>query len=160
MSPMRGRRALDAFLRWQEASILVVALLLIAWFENANHDFLLTSASLENLSQFIAPAAIIACGEIMLMIGGEIDLSAGMVFALAPFVMYFAADAGIPVVLALLLGLLAAGGVGLVNGVVTLVLRVPSFVTTLGTLVPGERPHADDLARHAGDAAGRRLARR
>ncbi len=134
MSPMRGRRALDAFARWQEASILVVALLLIAWFENANHDFLLTSASLENLSQFIAPAAIIACGEIMLMIGGEIDLSAGMVFALAPFVMYFAADAGIPVVLALLLGLLAAGGVGLVNGVVTLVLGVPSFVTTLGTL--------------------------
>jgi simple sugar transport system permease protein len=126
-----GRRALDAFLRWQEASILVVALLLIAWFENANHDFLLSSASLENLSQFVAPAAIIACGEIMLMIGGEIDLSAGMVFALAPFVMHFAADAGVP---AVLLGVIAASCVGLVNGVVTLLLRVPSFVTTLGTL--------------------------
>jgi len=128
------RRALDIFARWQEASILIVALLLIAWFENANHDFLLTNASLENLSQFVAPPAIIACGEIMLMIGGEIDLSAGMVFALAPFVMYFAAQAGIPVPLALLLGLVAAGGVGLVNGVVTLLLGVPSFVTTLGTL--------------------------
>ena len=129
-----GRRALDAFLRWQEASILVVALLLIAWFENANHDFLLSSASLENLSQFVAPAAIIACGEIMLMIGGEIDLSAGMVFALAPFVMHFAADAGVPAVPAVLLGVIAASCVGLVNGVVTLLLRVPSFVTTLGTL--------------------------
>ncbi|HUB15171.1 MAG TPA: ABC transporter permease [Acetobacteraceae bacterium] len=128
------RRVLAAFARWQEASILVVALLLIAWFENANHDFLLSNASLENLSQFVAPAAIIACGEIMLMIGGEIDLSAGMVFALAPFVMYFAADAGVPVLPALLLGLIAAGGVGLVNGVITLLLRVPSFVTTLGTL--------------------------
>src|SRR6201997_3105486 len=123
-----GRRALDAFLRWQEASILVVALLLIAWFENANHDFLLTGASLENLSQFVAPAAIIACGEIMLMIGGEIDLSAGMVFALAPFVMYFAAQAGIPALPALLLGLIAAGVIGCVNGVVTLLLHVPSFV--------------------------------
>jgi simple sugar transport system permease protein len=128
------RRTLQAFARWPEASILVVALLLIAWFENANHDFLLTSASLENLSQFVAPAAIIACGEIMLMIGGEIDLSAGMVFALAPFVMYFAADAGLPVVPALLLGVAAAGAVGLANGVVTLLLGVPSFVTTLGTL--------------------------
>jgi simple sugar transport system permease protein len=125
---------LDVFVRWQEASILVVALLLIAWFENANHDFLLTSASLENLSQFVAPAAIIACGEIMLMIGGEIDLSAGMVFALAPFVMYFATEAGVPAVPALALGVLAAGGVGLLNGVVTLLLGVPSFVTTLGTL--------------------------
>ena len=129
-----GRRALDLFLRWQEASILVVALLLIAWFENANHDFLLSSASLENLSQFVAPAAIIACGEIMLMIGGEIDLSAGMVFALAPFVVHFAADAGMPAGLAVVLGVVAAGCVGLVNGVVTLLLRVPSFVTTLGTL--------------------------
>src|ERR1700739_1088837 len=113
-----GRRALDAVLRWQEASMRVVALLLIAWFENANHDFLLSSASLENLSQFVAPAAIIACGEIMLMIGGEIDLSAGMVFALAPFVMHFAADAGIPVVLALLLGLIAAGCIGLASRVI------------------------------------------
>jgi simple sugar transport system permease protein len=129
-----GRRVLDAFLRWQEASILVVALLLIAWFENANHDFLLSSASLENLSQFVAPAAIIACGEIMLMIGGEIDLSAGMVYALAPFVVHFAAEAGVPVVVAVLLGVAAAGCVGLLNGVVTLLLRVPSFVTTLGTL--------------------------
>jgi simple sugar transport system permease protein len=128
------RSWLDAFVRWPEASILLVAVLLIAWFETANHDFLLTGASLENLSQFIAPVAIIACGEIMLMICGEIDLSAGMVFALAPFIMYFAADAGIPTLLALLLGLVAAGCVGLVNGLVTVVLRVPSFVTTLGTL--------------------------
>ena len=122
------------FLRRQEASILVVALLLTAWFESANHDFLLTGASLENLSQFIAPAAIIACGEVLLMIGGEIDLSAGMVYAFAPFIMHFAADAGVPAVPALLLGLLAAGAVGLVNGTVTLLLGVPSFVTTLGTL--------------------------
>ena len=128
------QRALNLFVRWQEASILLVALLLIGWFETANPDFLLTGASLENLSQFIAPAAIIACGEIMLMICGEIDLSAGMVFALAPFIMHFADEAGMPVIVALLVGLLAAGLVGVVNGVVTVVLRVPSFVTTLGTL--------------------------
>jgi simple sugar transport system permease protein len=128
------QRALNLFVRWQEASILLVAVLLIAWFETANPDFLLTGASLENLSQFIAPAAIIACGEIMLMICCEIDLSAGMVFALAPFVMHFADEAGMPVIIALLVGLLAAGVVGVVNGVVTVVLRVPSFVTTLGTL--------------------------
>jgi simple sugar transport system permease protein len=125
---------LDTFLRWREASILVVALILTAYFEYANQDFLLTNASLENLSQFIAPAAIIACGEIMLMIGGEIDLSAGMVFALAPFVLYFASDAGLPVLPSMLLGLAAAGAVGLINGLVTVLLGVPSFVTTLGTL--------------------------
>ena len=125
---------LGRFLRWKEASILLVALILVGYFEYANQDFLLTGASLQNLSQFIAPVAIITCGEIMLMIGGEIDLSAGMVFALAPFILYFANDAGLPVLPAALLALLAAGLVGLVNGIVTVILRVPSFVTTLGTL--------------------------
>jgi simple sugar transport system permease protein len=125
---------LRAFLRWREASILLVALILIGYFEAANRDFLLTGASLENLSQFIAPAAIIAFGEIMLMIGGEIDLSAGMVFAFAPFVMYFAHQAGLPLLPALLVALAASGAIGLANGMVTVLLQVPSFVTTLGTL--------------------------
>jgi simple sugar transport system permease protein len=122
------------FLRSSEIRILAVALIISAYFETANHDFLLTSASLENLSQFIAPVAIIAFGEIMLMIGGEIDLSAGMVFAFAPFIMHFAHVAGLPAWLSVIVGLLAAAMVGLVNGAVTVYLRIPSFVTTLGTL--------------------------
>ncbi|HEY6434804.1 MAG TPA: ABC transporter permease [Acetobacteraceae bacterium] len=135
MADRPGRvRLLDLFLHWQEASILVVALILIAYFETSNHAFLLSNASLQNLTQYIAPVAIIACGEIMLMIMGEIDLSAGMVFALAPFVMYFAAQAGIPPPIAVILGIAAAGIVGLINGVVTVLLSIPSFVTTLGTL--------------------------
>ena len=117
-----------------ELRILLVAVAVGAYFETANHDFLLTSASLQNLSQFVAPAAIIAFGEIMLMIGGEIDLSAGMVFAFAPFIMAFAQDAGAPMWLAVAAGLAAAGLVGFVNGAVTVFLRLPSFVTTLGTL--------------------------
>lgn len=117
-----------------ELRILLVAVLLAAYFEFANRDFLLTNASLANLSQFIAPVAIIAFGEIMLMIGGDIDLSAGMVFAFAPFMMVFANDAGAPMWLAVIAGLVAAAIVGFVNGAVTVWLRLPSFVTTLGTL--------------------------
>jgi simple sugar transport system permease protein len=128
------RSAVVSLLRWREASIVFVAVILAAYFEYANQNFLLTDASLQNLSQFIAPVAILACGEVMLMIGGEIDLSAGMVYALAPFVMYFAHQAGIPLVFSILIGLAAGGLVGLINGVITVLLSVPSFVTTLGTL--------------------------
>ena len=124
---------LNRVLRWQELSILVVAVILTAYFEWANTDFLLTDASLQNLSQFVAPAAIIACGEVMLMIGGEIDLSAGMVFALAPFVMHFAHAAGAPLPLAVVAALAVSALVGLVNGMLTVLLKVPSFITTLGT---------------------------
>ena len=132
-SPPRRTSLVEGVLRWPELSILVVAIILTAYFEWANTDFLLTDASLQNLSQFVAPAAIIACGEIMLMIGGEIDLSAGMVFALAPFLMHFAHEAGVPLPVAVVLALAASGLLGLVNGVITVVLRVPSFITTLGT---------------------------
>ena len=78
----RPRRWSSALGRSSEIRILAVALILCIYFEAVNHDFLLTGASLQNLSQFIAPVAIIAFGEIMLMIGGEIDLSAGMVLRL------------------------------------------------------------------------------
>lgn len=117
-----------------ELRILLVAVLLAAYFQFVNHDFLLSNASLVNLSQFVAPVAIIAFGEIMLMIGGDIDLSAGMVFAFAPFMMVFANDAGTPMWLAVIAGLVAAAIIGFVNGAVTVYLRLPSFVTTLGTL--------------------------
>ena len=110
-----------------------MALLLVGYFEAANSDFLLSEASLQNLSQFVAPAAIIACGEIMLMIGGEIDLSAGMVFALAPFVMHFAAEAGVPLPGAVAIAIVASALIGLCNGFITVALFVPSFITTLGT---------------------------
>jgi simple sugar transport system permease protein len=124
---------LGAFVRWREASIAIVAVLLILYFESANANFL-TNGNLQTLGQFIAASAIISCGEVMLLICGEMDLSAGMVFALAPFLMHFAADAGVPTPIALLLALVACAFVGLLNGFVTVKIGVPSFVTTLGTL--------------------------
>jgi len=57
-----------------------------------------------------------------------------MVYALAPFVMYFAHQAGVPFVPAILLALMAAALVGIINGFITVVLQIPSFITTLGTL--------------------------
>ena len=117
----------------REASILVVAILLFAYFAISNDNFL-SGPNLQTLSQFIAPAAIIACGEIMLLICGEIDLSVGQVFALAPFIMAFSVKAGLGLFVGIVLAVLVSAVVGLINGGITVLLRVPSFVTTLGTL--------------------------
>ncbi len=130
--PSRVGNAVDAFLRWREASIIVVAVLLAIYFQFANANFL-TDANLQTLSQFIAPVAIIACGQIMLLICGEIDLSAGQVFALAPFLMYFVTRGGAPLIVAVPVALVMSGLIGMFNGLVTVRLKVPSFVTTLGT---------------------------
>ena len=64
---------------------------------------------------------------------GEIDLSAGQVFLFAPWVMYWLWQLGVPVGWAIVAALLACVGVGVVNGLITVLLNVPSFVTTLAT---------------------------
>jgi simple sugar transport system permease protein len=124
---------LHDFLLRPEASVIVVAVILVIYFQFTNVNFL-TNANLETLSQFIAAPVIIACGEIMLLICREIDLSVGQVFALAPFVMERAYDIGLPVVPAIVAALLVCALIGYVIGLITIRLSVPSFITTLGML--------------------------
>ncbi|MFL5921490.1 MAG: ABC transporter permease [Gaiellaceae bacterium] len=133
-----GWRALGAFARRREASIAVVGLALIVYFSLRSSAFY-EGDSIKNIAVYVAPLALIASGEVMLLICGEIDLSVGRVFALSPVIMYLTTapepdGLGLPIWLGVIFGLLAAAGVGLVNGIITTVLRVPSFITTLGML--------------------------
>ena len=153
------RRAGEVVFRWREASILLAGLMLAAYFQSTNSAFLSLS-NVQNLVDYTATTSIIAAGEVMVLVCGELDLSAGMVYALAPFIMHFAQVAGVPAVPAVMLALAAAGIVGLINGAVTTLLDVPAFVTTLGTMflingftltISGGFPVAPDAA--AGFAA-------
>ena len=130
-SPLR--RASDVVLRWREASILLACVLLAAYFQSTNPVFLSLS-NVQNLIDFTATTAIIAAGEVMVLVCGELDLSVGMVYALVPFIMHFSAAAGLPYGAAIVVALAAAGLVGLINGAITTFLSVPAFVTTLGTM--------------------------
>ena len=127
-----ARRAY-AFLLRPEASVIVVSVALVVYFEIANQNFL-TNANVRTVSQFVAAPVIIACGEIMLLICREIDLSVGQVFALAPFIMENVNDIGVPVPLAILAALAVSALIGLAIGLITIKLGIPSFITTLGML--------------------------
>ncbi len=129
----RLRRIGDIVLRWREASILLACVLLAVYFQSTNSTFLSVS-NIKNLIDFTATTAIIAAGEVMVLVCGELDLSVGMVYALVPFVMHFLIADGIPSGAAMVLALAAAGMIGLVNGAITTFLSVPAFVTTLGTM--------------------------
>ncbi|HUC18118.1 MAG TPA: ABC transporter permease [Acetobacteraceae bacterium] len=129
--PSGLRSVLNSFLVWREASVILVAVLLVIYFEVTNGNFI-SGANVVTLSQFVAAPAIIACGEIMLLICRQIDLSAGQTFALAPFLVYFGAKFGLPVIPAIVVALLLCAAIGLAIGLVTVMLDVPSFVTTLG----------------------------
>ena len=123
----------DGLLRRREASVLIVALALMAYFQFTKSIFL-THDNLRNIAQATAPNAIVATGIVLLLVSGEIDLSVGMTFALAPFLMHYFADFyDVPAIPAILLALIVAAGIGWFNGFISIVLRVPSFVATLGT---------------------------
>jgi simple sugar transport system permease protein len=74
-----------------------------------------------------------ALGVGVLMIAGEFDLSVGINYVFSSIVMAQLATNGMNVWLAALIGLLIGTGIGLLNGLITLWLRIPSFITTLGT---------------------------
>ena len=84
------------------------------------------------LSQFIAPFAIFALAEVPVLILGEIDLSVGQMYIISPFFVTYWNNAGVPVWPSIVLALLVCCGLGLINGLVTVKLRVPSFIATLG----------------------------
>jgi simple sugar transport system permease protein len=111
--------------------------LLIVYFGLVNstgRSTFFTKIDLINLSQYAAPIIIIALGEVLLLICGEIDLSAGFVYAFVPFLMhFFIDDYGFPGIVGIIAALVCALAIGWVNGFLTVTMGLPSFVTTLGT---------------------------
>jgi len=122
------------FLTMREGSIIVVMLLAALYF-TVKTDRFFTHANFVTLLPYFAPFAILAAGEVMLMVAAEIDLSIGSVFLFAPFIFYELNQAGFPLIPCLLLALLASAVVGVINGVFTAVIGVSSFITTLGMLL-------------------------
>jgi simple sugar transport system permease protein len=131
------RRAGMFLVRQREATVFLVVVLLIVYFGVINpvgRATFFTKIDLINLSQYAAPIIIIALGEVLLLICGEIDLSAGFVYAFVPFLMhFFIDDYGFPGILGILAALVCALAIGWVNGFLTVTMGLPSFVTTLGT---------------------------
>ena len=78
---------------------------------------------------------ISALGVGMLMIAGEFDLSIGASSTLAAVLMAMAYNAGAHVILAMLAGIAVAVAIGLANGLITTRFGIPSFITTLGTML-------------------------
>ena len=122
------------FLTLREGSVIVITIVVAAYFAVTTNAFF-TVENFKTLLPYFAPFAILAAGEIFLMINGEIDLSIGAVYLFCPFIFYEASNWGLPLVPALVVALLACMVVGLINGVFTAVVGINSFVTTLGMLL-------------------------
>jgi simple sugar transport system permease protein len=120
-------------LRFQEMAIALIGIALAIYFIAKSKDFA-TSTNAVTLSQYIAPIAFFALAEVFILILGEIDLSVGEVYVLAPFLVHYSADLHLGVIVGIIIALVVAALIGTANGLITVKLHVPSFITTLGTV--------------------------
>lgn len=97
--------------------------------------FFLTFNNLFNVGTQIAVIAILAFGQTFVIVSGGIDLSVGSVLGLASIVFGWAtAVAGLPLTVALFLGLGAGAAAGLTNGLLITLGNLPPFIATLAML--------------------------
>ncbi len=92
--------------------------------------------TMRTVSSFISGAsinAIVVIGVTLLMIAGEFDLSVGSMMAMGGYIFAMLVLGGQSPVLAVLLALIVTSLLGLLNGILTVTTRIPSFIVTLGT---------------------------
>jgi simple sugar transport system permease protein len=122
------------FLTLREGSVIVITIAVAVYFA-ATTDAFFTVENFKTLLPYFAPFAILAAGEVFLMINGEIDLSIGAVYLFTPFLFYEVNNWGLPLLPSLLLAMAGAMLVGLTNGLFTAIVGISSFVATLGMLL-------------------------
>ncbi len=84
----------------------------------------------------IAPIAIAAIGQYYVIVSGEFDLSMAAVISMQVVLAgnFIGEDTG-RIIPGLVLMLVLGAAIGVINGLATTVLRVPSFIVTLGTML-------------------------
>lgn len=81
-----------------------------------------------------AEFAMVALVLTMVIICGEIDLSPASNMALSACLFAYAQAAGVPMPLAIAIGIASGLIMGLINGVMVIMLQLPSIIVTIGTL--------------------------
>ncbi|HVV10319.1 ABC transporter permease [Amycolatopsis sp.] len=128
--PRRG--FLLGLIRIKELSILLVTIAAAIYFVATSGPGFVTSQNYHTIAQYVAPWAIVGAGEVMVLICGQIDLSAGFVFTLSPFVLMLFYNNGFPLFLALVASVAVSAAIGMVNGLIHTIFGLSAFITTLG----------------------------
>ncbi|MCH8836972.1 MAG: ribose ABC transporter permease, partial [Candidatus Marinimicrobia bacterium] len=109
----------------------LVGLTLVLW---ALTPHFMTVSNLMNVAQQTSINAIIAVGMTLVIITAGIDLSVGSIVAFSGVVLASALQAGIPLPLALAIGLAVGAFSGWMNGLLITYGRLPPFISTLGMM--------------------------
>jgi len=131
------KRWWQRFSRSDFGPLPIVVGLLVIWgvFQLANDKFL-SPLNLTNLMAQISALGTIAVGAVLILLLGEVDLSAGSVSGLCAAVMaVLNVKIGVPGPVAVLAGLATGLAIGLFQGFWVTRFKIPSFIVTLAGLI-------------------------
>ena len=133
------RDAAPARPRWQVLLVrpetMTFVLLILALFgASALSPYFLDVGYILDSFTLSAEFAMVALVLTMVIIAGEIDLSPASNMALSACLFAWAQQSGVPMPLAILIGLGSGVVMGAINGVMVIALQLPSIIVTIGTL--------------------------
>lgn len=128
-----GRRILSACLHTREITLLLMILSIIIVMSFVTPYFL-SASNFRAVAVGMTPTAIIVIGMAILLASGGFDLSVGSVMALSSTVVAMLLLAGVPIPVAVVLGMCLGAVAGLVNGILITMIGINPLVATLGTM--------------------------
>ena len=116
--------------------VLITLLIIIILFEVLTNGLFLQPQNFTNLILQSSSLGIYSAGVVLVLLLGEIDLSAASVGVLGAIVMAVLTERqGWGAGPAIILGILTGVVFGLINGIFVAILRIPSFIVTLATFI-------------------------
>lgn len=112
--------------------IVFVALFLVFSFLTPGNIFL-SPSNLSSLAKLTPDLGVVSLGVGMLMICGEFDVSVSSIIPMSSFVFVNLLGWGLPLPVSMILSLVTGAAMGLLNGILVVRTRIPSFIATLGT---------------------------
>src|SRR5258708_5005750 len=94
----------------------------------------LTQLNVDGIIVAASISAITGLGMTLVIAMRALDLSVGSIMGLAAIIAAWMLGKGVPLGIVVIAGLAAGCGLGLINGLLITILRLPSFVATLATL--------------------------
>jgi ribose transport system permease protein len=118
----------------QYGGMVGVLIALVTLFSLMSKSFL-NVATVSTIANSIPALTVIAVGMTWVLLIGGIDLSVGSVLALSTAVLGMAmVDHQVPFAIAAILCIAAGGLCGFLNGAISVLAKIPSFIVTLGML--------------------------
>jgi ribose/xylose/arabinose/galactoside ABC-type transport system permease subunit len=118
-----------------QIALLIVLMVAVAVGFGLRQSYFLTADNLLNLAAQASVLVVAAIGANYVIGAGELDLTIGSVVALTCVLVPTLLDLGLSVPVVIVAALVVGTLLGVVNAAITLWLKVPSFLTTLGMMV-------------------------